>query len=225
MDNLVAIREKLRLLIKDLTVQNLFCGYGFFKKSDLFGIFFNNVFYVRAKEELAQEIKQLGGVSCLIDVRESHLSLSHYYRLPLSVMDDEALLKSLILRSIKQIKREHLNKVILSQEQIKNLPNLSVKHERLLARIGITDIPSFMKIGAVGAFVKLKLNGYPVNMNTFWALTGALLGRHAYVLSKTSRVSALLELNEALKEVDLKPVKSLLLDDYYAGKIKLDESI
>lgn len=225
MDNLTIMKEKLTQLVDDCTIRSLFCGHGFFKDNCMFGVLFKDVFYIRAKGELAQEIKQLGGVACLIDSRYSHLSLSHYYRLPLSVMDDDILYKRLLVRSVQQIQKENLDKAILEQKRIKALPNLSVKHERLLARVNIMDLPSFIQTGAVKAFVKLKLAGLPVNMNIFWAFVGALLGTHAYVLSKSVRVSALLRLNKALEEAELKPVRALLLDDYYAGKIKLEESI
>ena len=215
-DNLNILKKRLSNLVGDVTTKNLFSGFGFFKNKLMFGLFLNDVLYLKAKGELATYIvEELGGASCLAKTNETHLSLTHYYRLPLDIMYDDEQLKNIILKCINQVKQHHIDEELLKKNRIKELSNLTIKHERLLAKIKVYDVKSFKEKGAVDCFVALKKADIPVSLTIYWELVGALAATHPYVLSKQTRIKALLDLNEALEKENLKPIKSLLLEDYY----------
>ncbi|VEJ09294.1 TfoX/Sxy family DNA transformation protein [Actinobacillus delphinicola] len=218
-DNLNILKQRLSNLVGEVTTKNLFSGFGFFKNKLMFGLFLNDVLYLKAKDEVASYIvDELGGASCLAKTNETHLSLSHYYRLPIDTMRDDEQLKNVVLMCIQQATQHHLDAQILKKNRIKELSNLSIKHERLLAKIEVYDVKSFKERGAVNCFVALKKAEIPVSLTIYWELVGALASRHPYVLPKQVRIQALIDLNEALEKENLKPIKSLLLEEYYKNK-------
>ncbi len=115
-ENLNLLKIRLSELVGDVTTKNLFSGFGFFKDKLMFGLFLNDVLYLKAKDELANYIvKELGGASCLARTNETYLSLSHYYRLPADIIRDDEKLKKITLMCIKQAKQYHLEQQILKK--------------------------------------------------------------------------------------------------------------
>jgi DNA transformation protein and related proteins len=58
--------------------------------------------------------------------------------------------------------------------RIRDLRNLGVKSERLLAEIGIYTADELRRQGAVRIFAELKRTGQTPSLNLLWALAGAL---------------------------------------------------
>jgi hypothetical protein len=58
--------------------------------------------------------------------------------------------------------------------RIRDLRNLGVKSERMLAAIGIYTADELRRQGAVRTFAELKRRGQAPSLNTLWALAGAL---------------------------------------------------
>jgi len=58
--------------------------------------------------------------------------------------------------------------------RIRDLRNLGVKSERMLAAIGIYTADELRRQGAVRAFAELKRLGQTPSLNMLWALAGAL---------------------------------------------------
>lgn len=220
MTNINQIKTNIEQHVGSVTVKNLFCGYGIFKKKQIFAIYLNDVLYLRAKNTLAKFFVEQGGASILNGINPYYLSLGDYYRLPRKITQNEKYFSLVLQLSIKQALYMQQQKELRKKNRIKELANLSIKHERLLRKINVLNVEEFQQLGAVESFINLKKAGVNVNMNTFWAFVGALHHCHVYVLPQDICLEALLELNEALVKANFKPVKSLLLDDYNSGKIK-----
>ncbi|EIJ68565.1 TfoX/Sxy family protein [Pasteurella bettyae] len=94
------------------------------------------------------------------------------------------------------------------KERIKELPNLSIKHERLLAKIDIYDVKTFKEVGPFRCFIQLKQKGIPINIELFWLLLAALQNKHVSLLTHAERKQALLILNKMLVEAGYKEIKS-----------------
>jgi len=58
--------------------------------------------------------------------------------------------------------------------RVRDLRNLGVKSERMLAEIGIYTADELRRQGAVRAFAELKRAGQAPSLNLLWALAGAL---------------------------------------------------
>ncbi|PJG82539.1 TfoX/Sxy family DNA transformation protein [Caviibacterium pharyngocola] len=205
--NTKEIRHTLNELIGNVTARNLFTGYGLFHQDIMFGLYQSGIFYLKAENELATHLENQGAVSYLTSSRSPPLNIGHYYRLPQAVIQDKAVFKRLVILSIQQIRAKKLAEALAKKNRIKELPNLSIKHERLLAKINIQDIATFKTVGAANCFVRLKKEGVSVNLLLFWNLTAALLNKNVNLLTEKERTNALNRLNTALVNAGFRKIK------------------
>lgn len=205
------IRSELTELIGTITVKNLFSGYGLFKKGLMFGLYQQGKFYIRAEKELAKYLESLGALSYLALTPNPQLNIGNYYLLPKEITQNKEHFRQILYLSIAQTRAKKIAQELARKKRIKDLPNLSIKHERLLSKIHIRDIKSFKLKGAANCYIELKLSGIPVNLILFWNFTAALLYKNVNVLTKTEKEQALKKLNKGLERAGLKPVEIILL--------------
>ncbi|AAU38908.1 MULTISPECIES: TfoX/Sxy family DNA transformation protein [Basfia] len=194
-------------LENEVTAKHLFVGYGLFYRKVMFGIVIDDNFFLKAENQLVEYVEKLGAVSWDIFNKNTNLAISSYYRLPRALVDNEEEFKTLVILSIKQQQRKILDLNIAKKERIKELPNLSIKHERLLAKIGINNVKEFKSAGISNCFVKLKVHGFSVNVELFWLFQAALKNKHVSLLTKSEKKSALLVLNRKLVEAGFREIK------------------
>ena len=129
-DNITKVCDLLNQLIGDVTSKNLFTGYGLFhKQKDMFAVWVNNKVYLRAKDELSIKLKGLGCKSFTTNELNKRFVLSDYYALTESILKDNVLMRTLIILSITQIRKEKLDFALSNVGRIRDLPNLSIKYE------------------------------------------------------------------------------------------------
>jgi DNA transformation protein len=85
--------------------------------------------------------------------------------------------------------------------RIRDLRNLGVRSEQLLAQVGVRDVAELRRRGAVRAFAELRRARVVSSLNLLWALAGALEpwpeGRHwRQVARGDARLSLLLALED-----------------------------
>ena len=85
--------------------------------------------------------------------------------------------------------------------RIRDLRNLGVKSEAMLAQVGIRFVDQLRERGAVQAYVDLKRAGATNSLNALWALSGALEpwpeGRHWQEVARgDSRLSLMLAVED-----------------------------
>lgn len=205
-ESTLEIVELLNKLIGNVTVKRLFTANGlFYDKTIMFSICKSGVFYLRAENELAVYLKSLGATQWIKD--SPGLPISHYYRLPRSVIKDLPLYRKVVIASIQQIKLQKLNEELSKKKRIKEMANFTIKHERLLAKVGINNVDDFRSVGAQNCYVRLKKNGFTVNIMLFWLFIAALKNKHVSLLTKNEKKQELLLLNMALTNAGLKAVK------------------
>jgi len=84
--------------------------------------------------------------------------------------------------------------------RIADLLNLGPKSQQMLAQAGIHTIEQLRELGAVRAYVRVKLTGANSSLNLLWAMEGALSGRHWQEVAQHDRLRLLLELENAENE-------------------------
>ncbi|HDR1217184.1 TPA: TfoX/Sxy family protein, partial [Pasteurella multocida] len=131
------IRKILSELIGEVTAKGLFASYGLFHEKIMFGLYQNNVFYLKAEGDLALFLESQGAASYLAKQAPSKLNISSYYRLPRKITSDKSLYKQILEQSLRQIKDQKRAEALAKKNRIKELPNLSIKHERLLEKVEI----------------------------------------------------------------------------------------
>jgi DNA transformation protein len=85
--------------------------------------------------------------------------------------------------------------------KLSDLPNFGPKSQQMLAQAGIHTIEQLRELGAVRAYVLVKLGGTGVSLNLLWAMEGALSGRHWQDVARNDRLSLLLELENVENEL------------------------
>lgn len=188
-DNIIRVCNLLNQLIGDVTSKNLFTGYGLFHKDkDMFAVWINNKVYLRAKGELSVKLKGLGCKAFATNELNKRFVLSDYY----------ALMRNLLILSISQIRKEKLDSALSKIGRIRDLPNLSVKYERALKKVGIDNVDTLRQIGAENAIIRLKKADIGATEAFYWRLRGALENRNCEFYTEKEKERGLNKLNEML---------------------------
>ena len=202
------LRNEFTELIGEVRVKNLFTGYGIFQEDAMFALSQNDAIFVRAEGELVPYLERLGAVAYSLNPNNmSKLALYHYYQLPLAVQKDKARLGHLISLSLKQIQTKKLTEALAKKSRIKELANLSIKHERLLAKINIYTVDEFRSLGATNSYVRLKKLGIPINIDMLWRFAAALKNKHVHLLTEKEKHTLFVRVNELLEANGLRKIK------------------
>ncbi|AXH82605.1 TPA: DNA transformation protein TfoX [Haemophilus influenzae] len=200
----------LDLLVGNVTFKNLFTGYGLFHKEEtMFAIWQNKKLYLRGEDELATQLIKLGCEPFTTNELNKRFVLSQYYALTEQVLRNNMLCRKLIILSIKQIIEQKLECTLRKLNRLKDLPNLTIKHERALIKVGITDVMMLREIGAENALVELKKNGSGATLDFYWKLVCALQNKNSQMLSQAEKERLLKKLNEVLRKNGLKGYRKL----------------
>lgn len=197
-------------LIGNVTSKNLFTGYGlFYDKKLMFGLCLSGKFYLQAKDDLSRQLVSLGCVAFTKNEVDAKFVLSDYYCLTNDILSDRVLLRKLLMLSIKQI-QDRKNEIALSKaNRLKDLPNLSIKYERMLKKVGIHDVETLKIVGAENAIVRLRKSGIPATLNTYWKLACALLNKNSEMLNRQQKEILLKKLNEVLHEAGFRRYRKI----------------
>ncbi|WP_288065111.1 TfoX/Sxy family DNA transformation protein [Rodentibacter caecimuris] len=197
-------------LIGNVTSKNLFTGYGlFYNKELMFGLWLNGKFYLQAKDELSNRLINSGCVAFTKNEVDAKFALSDYYCLTKDILGDRVLLRKLLMLSIKQI-QDRKNEIALSKaNRLKDLPNLSIKYERMLKKVGIHDVNTLKIVGAENAIVRLRKFGIPATLNTYWKLACALLNKNSEMLNRQQKEILLKKLNKVLYEAGFRRYRKI----------------
>ena len=97
-----------------------------------------------------------------------------------------------------QIRKEKLDFALSNVGRIRDLPNLSIKYERALNKVGIDNVDTLRKIGAENAIVRLKKADISASEAFYWRLRGALENRNCEFYTEKEKERGLSKLNEIL---------------------------
>ncbi|PVX39183.1 regulator of competence-specific genes [Pasteurella langaaensis DSM 22999] len=213
------VRQLMTSILDDsVIIKPLFIGSGIFYDGFMFAIYINNAFHLKATGKLAEKLIENGAIPWVYAIRKERDTEPTYYRLPDIIYNDPIFLQKFVLLSINQMKAQKLLDELKQLSSIRKLPNLSVKHERALEKIGIPTVQKLKAIGAIQAFILLKKSGRDINISWFWAMLAALENKHVHVLTKEERENAFHKLNQALKKANMRAIRDAALYDNRADR-------
>lgn len=195
------IRAKLNKLIGYVTARHIFGGYGLFKDKNMFALYKNDIFYLRATGDFIQTLLMLKGKKYSSTIKDIA-----YISIPAGIMKDYDYFKELLLFSIGQIKSEQKQLKYVKKDQIKELANFNIKYERLLNKVGIETVREFRRYGAVNTYILLLKANIDVNLNVFWRLIAAIEQRHYSLLTREEKLKHLKILNYYLRFNGMKEI-------------------
>ncbi|HHF6596965.1 DNA transformation protein TfoX [Haemophilus influenzae] len=197
-------------LVGNVSFKNLFTGYGLFHKEEtMFAIWQNKKLYLRGEGVLAIQLTKLGCEAFTTNELNKRFVLSQYYALSDQILRSNRLCRKLIILSIKQILERKLECTLRKLNRLKDLPNLTIKHERALIKVGITNVAMLREIGAENALVELKKSGSGATLDFYWKLVCALQNKNSQMLSQAEKERLLKKLNEVLRKNGLKGYRKL----------------
>ncbi len=197
-------------LVGNVSFKNLFTGYGLFHKEEtMFAIWQNKKLYLRGEGVLAIQLTKLGCEPFTMNELNKRFVLSQYYALSDQILRSNRLCRKLIILSIKQILERKLECTLRKLNRLKDLPNLTIKHERALIKVGITNVAMLREIGAENALVELKKSGSGATLDFYWKLVCALQNKNSQMLSQAEKERLLKKLNEVLRKNGLKGYRKL----------------
>ncbi|HHF3488946.1 TPA: DNA transformation protein TfoX [Haemophilus influenzae] len=209
-EHIESVCSLLDQLVGNVSFKNLFTGYGLFHKEEtMFAIWQNKKLYLRGEGVLAIQLTKLGCEPFTTNELNKRFVLSQYYALSDQVLRSNRLCRKLIILSIKQILERKLECTLRKLNRLKDLPNLTIKHERALIKVGITNVAMLREIGAENALVELKKSGSGATLDFYWKLVCALQNKNSQMLSQAEKERLLKKLNEVLRKNGLKGYRKL----------------
>ena len=213
------IRHLMTTILDDpVIIKPLFMGSGIFYGEFMFAIYINSAFHLKAEGKLAEILIRNGATPWVYAMKgEKHIGTT-YYKLPDNIYYNQTLLRKFVLLSIRQMKAKKINSELVKKASIRALPNLTVKHERALAKIGIFTVKELKAFGAIQAFIKIKQSGKDINIAWFWAILAALENKHVHVLTQAEKEIAFKDLNTALAKANMRSIRAAALYNNHADR-------
>ncbi|MDN2483877.1 TfoX/Sxy family DNA transformation protein [Vibrio agarivorans] len=151
------------------------------------GIYFasiqNELLHIRSGNEDKELFEKLGWEKRTYQKKHIQVTTG-YYTVPSQYLRPQSeLLRDLINQSYLSACKDRENQTIEKTERVKDLPNLSLKIERMFKKAGITTVEQLRLAGSVYAYLRLNID----NPEILWRIEGALRGVHYSTLSIEER--------------------------------------
>ncbi|HDL1372151.1 TPA: TfoX/Sxy family DNA transformation protein [Mannheimia haemolytica] len=184
-------------IIGTIRLKTYFSYYAVFKDGLMIALYQNGATYLRIAKKDIEYIRQYPETCILCDEKIGIQSRKFHY-IPQVLIDDTPKFSSLLFGIIEELRTE---KYKISQKratQIRNLPNMNLKLERMLKKIGIHSMNDFTQEGYMSTFIKLILQGFDVTEDLLFKLNGALNHQYIYTFTDQQKRELMQEANQAL---------------------------
>ncbi|CAM4303879.1 TfoX/Sxy family DNA transformation protein [Vibrio neonatus] len=179
-NGIAAVIEKIQHF-NGLNSRSMFGGTGYFIDDAMFLLVHNEKAYLRGGPDLTDKLITLGCKQFKFQKRIGSARVQYYNIMDL-YFSDPIQTHSLFIKSIENAKTDK-DKCQHCHERIRDLPNLQLSTERMLARIDIQDVSRLKTIGSSESFRRLQsIYGLDLNINLLWKLEGAIQGVHFSLL-------------------------------------------
>ncbi|MFS1429792.1 TfoX/Sxy family DNA transformation protein, partial [Vibrio splendidus] len=185
-DKLLSIVESLQPEFGEISSRRMFGGIGIFSHNVMFAIIDRDTLHIRSSERQCKlfESQNIERFKC----RNYSASISScYYSLDMSIVNDKALLLEYFEESRASAVQYREDKLKITSERLKYLPNLTGSTERLLERAGINTVSELKSVGAVNAYHAIQSIKDDVGVKLMWNIEGAINGVHWSVVTMARR--------------------------------------
>ncbi len=158
--------------------RSMFGGIGLFCDGAMFALVTNDSYYLRGGKLLDNAFLRLG-CEKYRHVKKQTTAVVNYYDITNLYRHRHGELDELISRSIALSVEERQQQKNLSSRRLRDLPNMQLTLERMVKKSGIKDVETFMKLGPVAVFNKVKqAYGNDLDIKLLWKFAGAVQGVH-----------------------------------------------
>lgn len=171
----------------DYQKRSMFGGVGLFQQEAMYVLLTEGAIFLRGSEELDELLIQLG-CEKFRHVKKQTTATVNYYDITQLFEQGYPQLDDIIQRSIfYSISQRRFQKSQASR-RLRDLPNMQLTLERMVKKAGISDVETFVKLGAPLVFSKVrKIYGSDVDVKLLWKFAGAIEGVHWKLLQEPQK--------------------------------------
>ena len=158
--------------------RSMFGGTGVFIDNAMYAIINDEAVFLRGGGDLDQ-LLTLSGCEKFRHIKRSTTAVVNYYNITHLYNQDLPLCAKLVKESIVISTSEKNYKLSEKSKRIRDLPNMRLTLERMVKKAGVPDVSSFVSLGAVEVFRKVRKNqGKDLDVKLLWMFAGAIDGCH-----------------------------------------------
>lgn len=184
-------------ILKEFRIKTYFSYYAIFKNNLMIALYQNGATYLRISQKDMPYISNYPGTYNLSDDKIG-LQSRKFYFIPNNILSDKSQLSILIHSTLEELQSEKQKIDNKRSTQIRTLPNMNLKLERMLKKVGISSIQEFAETGYISAFIKLVMQGFDATEDLLFKLNGALNHQYIYTFTEEQKRELMQEANEAL---------------------------
>ncbi|KLV03003.1 TfoX/Sxy family DNA transformation protein [Photobacterium aphoticum] len=172
--------------------RSMFGGTGIFINSAMYAIITDKALYLRGGDALDEQLVALG-CEKFRHIKRSTTAVVNYYDITDIYHNNLGQCSDLVKESISLSITEKEYKLSDKSKRIRDLPNMRLTLERMVKKAGIPDVSSFISLGAVEVFRKVRQSqGKDLDVKLLWMFAGAIDGCH-WTLLKDDQKQRLLQ--------------------------------
>ena len=171
----------------DFEKRSMFGGIGIFIESAMYAIITDEAIFLRGGGSLDQHLTLLG-CDKFRHIKRSTTAVVNYYDITRLYQDDKQSCAKLVKESIDISTSDKSYKMSDKSRRIRDLPNMRLTLERMVKKAGVPDVSSFVSLGAVEVFRKVRQShGKDLDVKLLWMFAGAIDGCHWTLLKEEQK--------------------------------------
>ncbi|MGF1686114.1 TfoX/Sxy family DNA transformation protein [Photobacterium japonica] len=171
--------------------RSMFGGTGIFINSAMYAIITDKALYLRGGDVLDEQLVTLG-CEKFRHIKRSTTAVVNYYDITDIYHNNIEQCSVLVKESIALSITEKAYKSSDKSKRIRDLPNMRLTLERMVKKAGIPDVTSFISLGAVEVYRKVRQSqGKDLDVKLLWMFAGAIDGCHWTLLKDDQKQSLL----------------------------------
>ncbi|MEH0092730.1 TfoX/Sxy family DNA transformation protein [Vibrio metschnikovii] len=171
----------------DYQKRSMFGGIGLFQQEAMYALLTEGAIFLRGSEELDELLIQLG-CEKFRHVKKQTTATVNYYDITRLFEQGYAQLDDIIQRSIFYSISQRSFQKSQASRRLRDLPNMQLTLERMVKKAGVSDVETFVKLGAPAVFSKVrKIYGSDVDVKLLWKFAGAIEGVHWKLLQEPQK--------------------------------------
>jgi DNA transformation protein len=161
-----------------------FGGYALTVEKVTFAYINEDALYLRASEAL-QSYHAKRALEPLVYSKRGMPVQLNYYKVDAKLWQDPEQLLRLSASSLRAAQNEMATRTVTLR--LKDLPNLSLRMEMMLHKVGISSVKLLCEIGSRQSWLKLRAMNKHIGLKTLLSLEGAISGHHQAALPAATR--------------------------------------
>ncbi|WP_428455579.1 TfoX/Sxy family DNA transformation protein [Photobacterium makurazakiensis] len=158
--------------------RSMFGGTGIFISGAMYAIITEHALFLRGGEKLDKQLSHLG-CEKFRHIKRSTTAVVNYYDITELYQHNRGQCSLLVEESIGISVSEKAFKTSEKSRRLRDLPNMRLTLERMVKKAGIPDVTSFISLGAVEVYQKVRQShGKDLDVKLLWMFAGAIDGCH-----------------------------------------------